>query len=151
MQMIRKPLVPEDVDRQAVEHQQRRALHRALAATALAQLRQKSVDTMLRRHWPNDETAALIVRAAASPLGRDNFPQATIVGLDVMSLVAPQSGAAQLFSRCLRIDLSSIYSINIPNAADGPLPVFVGERAAIPAAEASFAGNAIGPARKMAL
>src|SRR5262245_17468732 len=147
MQMIRKPLVPEDVDRQTVEHQQRRALHRALAATALAQLRQKSVDAVLRRHWPNDETAALIVRAAASPLGRDNFLQATVVSLDVLALVAPESGASKLFSRCLRLDLGSVHAISVPNAADVPLPAFVAERAAIPAAMASFASNAVGPSK----
>src|SRR5262245_53410434 len=151
MQMIRKPLVPEDLDGDRLASEQRRSLHRALTATALGALRQKPTATVLRQCWPSDELAGLVTRSPVSPLGRDGFPQATVTSMDVLSLVAPASAAAQLFARCMRLDLGSSYAVNVPNAATVPLPVFVGEGGAIPAAQASFAASAIGPARKMAL
>src|SRR5262245_66302844 len=102
---FRRPLVPEDLDPARILHEQRRALDRALAAEAIAGLKQQSAAAVLRRNWPGDELASLIFKAAAPPLGTDNFPATSVTSMDVLSLIAPASAATQLFRRCLRLDL----------------------------------------------
>jgi hypothetical protein len=76
-------LVPEDTSnrRHVVHNEQRRALYRALTATAIGRMRNTSAETMLRSMWPTDDDARWLVRAPSSPLDRTQYPTITATRL----------------------------------------------------------------------
>src|SRR5262245_47181521 len=104
------PLVP---DRSALAAADRRSLHRAVAAMALASARGERPETVLRAIWGDDAQAGLILKAAVSPTTTSSYPQ--ITAANILPALAPASASARLFARCLSIDLSGISKVRLPH------------------------------------
>src|SRR5262249_45091456 len=64
-------------------------------------------------------------------------------------LLAPGSAAAQLFARCLQVDLEGVLQVSVPHVATHPLPIFVAEGGPTPVVQPSLAKVIVGPARKL--
>jgi hypothetical protein len=143
--MERRPvIVPEDRNGQ----RERRSVHRAIAACALAKAQRCDPETIMMAAWPRDERAALIVKAAQSPTGTASFPSLDVTGF--FRSLAPGSAALQLFERGLNVDLKGINTFAIPNISSWPpQSVFVAEGAPGPNVQGGFGATVIGPARKI--
>jgi len=138
------PLVP---DRGALAAADRRSLIRAFTAKALAPAPGEDAGEILRRAWPADREAELILRAAVSPTTTADFPAITTAS--VLPALAPMSASARLFVRCLQIDLAGISKVRVPYAAVAPQPGFIAEGGSAPVSQFSLAGVEVGPARKI--
>jgi len=138
------PLVP---DRGALAAADRRSLIRAFTAKALAPAPGEDAGEILRRAWPADREAELILRAAVSPTTTADFPAITTAS--VLPALAPMSASARLFVRCLQIDLAGISKVRVPYAAVAPQPGFIAEKGSAPVSQFSLAGVEVGPARKI--
>jgi Phage capsid family len=138
------PLVP---DRGALAAADRRSLIRAFTAKALAVAPGQDAGDVLRRAWPEDREAGLILRAAVSPIDSGDFPAITTAS--VLPALAPASASARLFARCLQVDLAGIAKVRVPHVAAAPQPGFIAEGEPAPVAELTFAGVDVGPARKI--
>src|SRR5262249_32937237 len=99
--------VPLRPDRGAVHREQTQSLHRAMTAAVLGHMRKQTPAEVLRAHWPRDDAADILLRAAQTPLDREHYPKA--VGVQLLPIVAPSAAATQLFEKCLRLDLSDLY------------------------------------------
>ncbi len=121
--------------------EQRRSLHRALAASVLGY--GCNAGDVVAEHWPSDIGAKLIARGAVDPLDRDHFPALTAI--TVLPVVAPRSAASR------RLDFAGISTISVPSIPSTMLPTFIAEGQPVSAAQASFAAQSIGPVRKLAL
>jgi hypothetical protein len=92
--------IPLRPDPGALERDQRRSFHRAIAAMALSLDGNRGAESLLRRAWPNDTTAQMVLKAAVSPTTAGSFP--TIVATNPLAALAPASAAAQLFEVSVR-------------------------------------------------
>jgi hypothetical protein len=63
-------------------------------------------------------------------------------------LVAPGSAAAQLFDRCMKLDFTGVYQINVPYAGAHATPTFVGEGLPINVVRTLTASTTVGPVKK---
>jgi hypothetical protein len=145
--MNRPSGIPLRPDRDALASADRRSLHRAVTALALANVREQRPETLVRAIWPDDAQASLIVKAAVSPTSTSSYPQITTA--TVLPALAPASASARLFARCLQIDLAGVAKVRVPFTVDAPQPTFVGEGSAAPVAQYSLSGVDCGPARKI--
>jgi hypothetical protein len=146
--MVPRP-VPLRPDRSAVTREQARSLHRALTATVLGRMRNKSAAEVAKASWPGDTTAEWLTRAPTVPLDRTQFP--TISSVQLLPLIAPRSAASLLFERALRLDFSGLTTISVPNASEISGALFVAEGAPIPVSQGALVASVIGPVRKLAL
>jgi hypothetical protein len=139
------PLRPDFAEAQRMERQ---SWHRAVTASALAALKRSEPADVLKSTWPNDQRAALILRAAQDPTSTDDFPAFDRTGL--FQSLAPSSAALQLFELGLKLDLSGINTIRIPNIATWePQPIFVAEGAPGPNVQWGLGKTTLGPTRKI--
>jgi hypothetical protein len=133
-----------------------RSLVRACVAHVLHAIRpeQGHPEAIVARAWPRDQIARDIVTRASSdpPMGtgmagiRPTATSAFVAGLLL------QSAAARLIERGIKVDLDGLASVSIPHASTAtPLPVFIGEGAAIPVAQPQLSNGTVGPTKKMAL
>jgi hypothetical protein len=139
------PLRPDFAEAQRIE---RRSWRRAITAHALASLKGFDPAKVLKAAWPNDDRAALILRAAQRQTGTADFPPLDVIGL--FQDLAPGSAALQLFGRGLRLDLNGVNTIRIPHiAAWEPQPIFVAEGAPGPNVQWGLGRTTLGPTRKV--
>jgi hypothetical protein len=64
--------------------------------------------------------------------------------------MAPQSAAARLFERALRIDLAGIHATNVARLVNVPAPGFVAEGQPIPVVQGDLDATPVGPVHKLA-
>jgi hypothetical protein len=134
-------LVPEDKARVADQfaRDQRRSLVRACTASALAAAAKRPAESVLKAAWPDDHTAAILLKAASSPTDTSGFPGLT--GVAALQHLAPASVALQLFDRALKVNLDGIASVKVPFVATPPTASFVAEAGPAPPWCRSRAGN----------
>ena len=133
----------------AASRAQRRAIFRTAAASVFGYLRNTSTTDMARSMWPDDDEVRLYTRAAVPPLDTGRYPALTPVRF--ISLVAPKSGMAQVADYCVRLDLTGLVSIGVPNSVEVPGGVFVGEGNPIPVGQPLINNSVLGPVRKIGL
>jgi hypothetical protein len=139
------PLRPDFAEAQRLE---RRSWHHVVTANVLAALKRSDPADVLKSAWPTDQRAALILRAAQNPTSTDDFPAFDKTGL--FQSLAPSSAALQLFERGLKLDLSGVSTIRIPNIASWePQPIFVAEGATGPNVQWGLGRTTLGPTRKI--
>jgi hypothetical protein len=125
-----------------------RSWHRAIAASALGVAQRGDPAKILKQAWPHDERAAVILRGAVGPTPVPDFPALNIA--EAFRSLAPGSAALALFERGLKLDLTGLNSIRVPNIASWPAqPVFVAEGAPGPSVQWRFGGAVVGPTRKI--
>jgi hypothetical protein len=112
-----------------------------------------------RSLWADDEvTLAVLQRAAVSPAsttvsGWASQLAATSVA-DFVESLKPQSAAAALIARCLKVPLNGSSTVTIPRRSGAPASVdaaWVEEGAPAPVIQYSLSGGTLGPMRKMVL
>jgi hypothetical protein len=139
-------------DRAETFRAERRAWARAITCRALANNERGSAAQIMRRNWPHDGRAELILKSPVSPASTTNtgLPGHDVV--DAFRSLAPGSAAFQLFDHpsALKLDLRGVRSISIPHVASfPPAPVFVGEGSPGPVVQWSLMKSAVGPVRKI--
>jgi hypothetical protein len=104
-----RSIVPLRPDHREREHIERRSWSRALAASALSSTQRGTAEKILRRTWPGDGRADVILKTAMSPTSTTDFPAADVVG--AFKSLAPGSAAWKLFGReaALKLDLSGLH------------------------------------------
>lgn len=141
--------IPLRPDAGALLADQRRSLHRALAAKVLGVTTREPAHRIVERVWGDDYRAALIVKAPSAPTTAAGSPLSqTRVG-DLL-LIAPGSAAAQLFQRCLRLDFDGgVSQYLVPYIGTHPTPLFVAEGSPVPVVQGVFGHAALGPVKKL--
>jgi hypothetical protein len=129
-----RALVPEDLARNGAG--QRRSLHRAITALALAAAQRRAPGPILKAAWPNDSAAELVLRAASSPTTMAGFP--TVSTVETLPALAPGSAAVQLFRQSLQLDLSGVATVRIPHVAMAPIASFIAEGEPAPVTDFVF-------------
>ena len=119
-------------------------MQRMLTAVALAD---RNPRAFLQRAWPDDETAALLLRAVSTPTTSTTYPTYTSAATLPASPQRPQPRGS--IPRAVQIDLSGIAQVNVPRGATQPQPGFIPEGAAAPLAQFSLAAITVGPAKKI--
>jgi hypothetical protein len=68
-----------------------------------------------------------------------------------LSLLAPQSAAAQLLAEAVQLNLNGILSLQLPYIPPSgrPVPIFIGEGSPAPAVNLAVSNQVLGPARKI--
>jgi hypothetical protein len=118
---------------------------RTIAAHALSKLRNEPLERVARKAFGD---VPLLTRAPVTPQSSPvTGVSQTRVG-DLM-LIAPQSAAAQLFARCMRLDLNGLYTIQVPYASVHAVPLFAGEGLPINIVKSPVAVTTVGPVRKL--
>jgi hypothetical protein len=144
--------IPLRPDREALRNASIRSFTRAVCASLLASDSRgtASADEMMFRHWPNDENAGLVLRAASNPATLTTPAWAGALGYtataDLLSSLAPASAGTALLRRCLSLTWDNAAGIKIPaiNAA-ASYASFVGEGAPIPVAQFTTGGITLAP------
>jgi hypothetical protein len=127
-----------------------RSWHRAIAANALAILRDKKPEAILRSAWPNDDRAMLLLKAAVHSTSTADYPVQNV--FEAYRSLAPGSAAFQLFELGRKLDLTGRNTVSIPGLANpAPHEIFVTESGAIPVIQWNFASTTVGPTRKIAV
>jgi hypothetical protein len=141
--------IPLRPDPDALERSERRSILHAITALALntGHDQHAIADDFVQREWPLDGTAARIIKGAVSPTTTGGYP--VITTPSVLQSLAPASASAQLFAKCLRLDLSGIAKVRMPYIAGAPVPIFITEGGAAPVAQFTVAGVDVGPVRKI--
>jgi hypothetical protein len=140
--------IPLRPDRAAFAAEQRRSLCRAVAALVLGAAKDTEPAAVLRSAWPDDNRAALVLRAVSNPADTT----ITALGLDAVTTLpalAPQSAALQLFALGAKLDLGGKHTIAVPNVAVPPAPVFIAENMPAPSTQLTFAKTLLGPVKKI--
>jgi hypothetical protein len=145
---IRRPLVPEDLNREAFARETRRSLVRALTCATLAGLRGGNATDILERTWGGDDhIARLLLRAATTPTSTGSFPAAE--GLAGLVLLAPSSGALRLFGEQTKLTLGQNSTVRVPGVGTPPVAPFVPELSPGPLLQGALAAATLGPVRKL--
>jgi hypothetical protein len=148
--MSRDPPIPLRPDVHAREREQRRALHRTMAAHALAKLHGMTPDAIVAKNWPGD----VLTRAAVSPTDTISAaPYAPVVTGNALTGLAPASAAARLFEHpnTIKLDFKGVASYSIPRGTLTPVPIFIGETQPMPMSQLAMASTTVGPTRKILL
>jgi hypothetical protein len=142
--------IPLRVDRDALVADQRRSLYRAIAAKVLGARSREPAHRIVERAWPDDHRAMLITRAPTTPTSTTAAAALAQTRTGDLFLVAPGSAAAQLFSRCPRLDFDGVSQFLVPYVGAHPTPLFVAEGAPIPVGQAGLGHATVGPVHKLA-
>jgi hypothetical protein len=125
-----------------------RSVLRAVAASYLATVKGVDPVRFLKKTWPRDEGAELILKASVSPTSTTSFPSNDQVG--TLRSVAPGSAALKLFDAGVKFDLTGVTTVRVPFVPGLPTKaVFVGEGQPAPAIQFGTAAAIVGPARKV--
>ena len=124
--------------------------HRTLAGHVLGRVHDQSPDKVVRGAWPDDHRAAVLTRAASSPLDTTSGAALTATKTSPLLLVAPPSAAARLFENCVQLDFAGVYAFYVPHVNTHPAPLFVSEGSPIPFVQPSTGKATVGPVRKLA-
>jgi hypothetical protein len=143
--------IPLRPDPAAYVAEQRRSLHRAATAIALTTGRKDlNAEQFLRRAWPDDARAGVILRAATTPTSTTTSGLPAVTTVALFRSLAPASAALQLFERGMSVDLTGISAVTMPTLAALPAgAVFVAEGTPAPAIDLSFASISVGPTKKI--
>jgi len=129
---------------------ERRSWHRAIAASALGAVQHGDPARILKGAWPRDERAATILRSATAPADTTSAAALAPDLVDAFRSLAPGSAALRLFEAGLKIELTGVHSVKLPDVASWPpQPIFVAEGAPAPNLQWGFTGTVIGPTRKI--
>jgi hypothetical protein len=139
--------IPIRPDRAALILDRHRSLVHGLTCLALNSGHRARAAELLQSEWPNDRQAEWVVKAAVSPTSTSSYPAITTTG--VLQSLSPASASAQLFDRCLRVDLQGVLKVRIPYVVTAPVPIFIAEAAAAPVASLNIAGVDVGPVKKI--
>jgi hypothetical protein len=142
--------IPFRADANAIAAENHRSTMRMLFAVALSPVKKQSAESIIAEHWPNDATAALLTRAAMTPINTttSGLPMLSVVRL--LPSLAPGSAASRLFAQAgLKLDFTRKYQFFLPHIGTLPEPVFVGENGAFPVVQGLLAGVVVGPTTKM--
>jgi hypothetical protein len=142
--------IPLRPDPAALEREQRRSLIRAATAVALGAVSRRPAHEILAGAWPHDRDAELVLRAAVTPTTMTSAAAISVDAIAFLVSMAPQSAAARLFERALRINLQGVHATNIARLVNVPAPGFVAEGAPIPVIAGDFDATPVGPVFKMA-
>ena len=142
-----RPGIPFRLDRNELARAGRMSIARAVTAMALAPSRRLSPADLLRKTWPADDGAAVVLKAAQSPTATANFPSQPIV--TALRRLAPASVALRLFEQALQVDLTGLTSVKVPIVATPPTASFVGELSPAPMLQIGLATVEVGPAKKL--
>ena len=147
---MRPQPIPLRPDRHALERDQRRTLHRLMAATTLAKLHGTTIDKVVEQNWPNDTHTKAAVNVATTANTTTLVP--VIVGPALTGL-APSSAAARLFEHpsIIKLDFKGVAQYAIPRGATVPTPIFIAEAAPFPMHQLAFASTVVGPPKKILL
>jgi hypothetical protein len=145
-----RPLVPEDIAADPVrEH---RSLLRAITAEVIASRnRSQSAEAILRRIWPDDRRAAVILKAPSPPASSTSASALQVTPLALLVLLAPQSSALRLFGAQVELNLGRNASVRFPSVAVPPAAAFCAELSSGPVVQIGFEGTTIGPVKKIML
>jgi hypothetical protein len=129
--------IPLRPDAAALRERNVRAITRSCIATARSKASEKdlAVSEIVRRTWPNDETARLITRAASEPPATISGTAALgrIVLPDFVQAMAPFSAAADLIKGGLQFAFDGAVYISVPSFTAIPTGVaYCGESQPIP-------------------
>ena len=127
----------------------RRSWLNVITAHALAAGSREDPAKLLKRNWPDDARAALIMRGAVSPTTSEIYPAYDPVG--PFRSTAPGAALPKLLDRgALKLNMQGVHTIRIPHVAGlPPVPVFVGEGQAAPNLQWTFASTTLGPVKKV--
>jgi hypothetical protein len=98
---------------------------RAITATVMGKAGGRTPTAIVRRDWPNDAGAELLVKAASSPAMTSTPSWAGVLTFsqhaDLISLLAPGSAGAALLARCLQLQWpQGVNSLSVPSIDSGP-------------------------------
>jgi hypothetical protein len=142
--------VPLRPDYSAAASNQFRSVQRAITAIAIGAVTQEHYEKILARHWPRDDTAAVILKAAVSISDTTtvtSVPETAVAAF--LGGLAPQSAAVRLFERCVRLNFAGVYQYTIPRATTWAAPVFVAEGGPMPILLDVIGNVTVGPTKKM--
>lgn len=143
---VRKPLYPPS--RADLAADQRRSMIRAITGIAFSS-EDRSGEAYVSAAWPNDSLAGIIARTAVPPMAIASSGLPSIVAVNVLPSIAPQSAAVRLFAKCMRVDLDRKTQVFVPRGVPGVMPIFIGEGMPSPVIKLSFTSGVIGPPRKI--
>jgi hypothetical protein len=124
-----------------------RSIQRAITASVIATLKGCPVEKVLRTLWPRDEGAALLFKAAQTPLKASDYIHYDAVG--AFRSLAPASAALKLFDASVKVDLTGVTTVSVPRFSLSNKAVFVPEAGPAPALQLAGSGTVVGPARKV--
>jgi len=130
-----------------LEHEQRRALFRAITAIALSARHKADPLALVRRTWNGDRNAELLIKAARGPIMTGDITG--VESVRSLVLLAPRSAAVRLFEAGVQIDLTGIARVRVPNVASAPSAHWVAEGQPAPFPNAALGSAFVGPARKI--
>ena len=144
-----RPLVPEDLRRDpgALARAGRTSISRAVTSLLLAKSHNMAPGELLRRTWPDDAGAAVVLKAAQDPLATTDFPGQSLV--TALRRLAPTSVALRVFEQALQVDLAGLNTVKVPIVATAPTASFVGEMAPAPMLQLGLGDLTVGPVRKL--
>ncbi|MGY8681105.1 hypothetical protein Q2941_25355 [Bradyrhizobium sp. UFLA05-153] len=126
-----------------------RSLQRAFTASVLAKIQNTTPERVLKANWSRDEGAQLILRGAVSPSATTGgYPATDVIG--AFRSLAPGSAALALLDAGMKLELTGVNTIKVPNLASQPprFP-FVAEGAPSPVVRLNFGQTTLGPTRKV--
>ena len=116
----------------------------------MAAARNEDPARILKRHWPNDDRAAVIMRAGVSQTTSEIYPAYDRTG--PYQSIAPGAALPKLLGRpdVLKLDMRGVHTYRIPNDAGlPPVPIFIAEGAPAPNVQLPFAPTILGPVKKV--
>lgn len=140
--------IPLRPDLGAREREQRRTLHRVLAANALGAIHKVAPEHIAARAWPNDTAT----KAAVDITNTTNAAAyAPTVNSTALTGIAPVSAAARLFEhpRVIQLDFAGVNIYAVPRGSLTPVPIFIAEGAPMPMSQVALTPTMIGPTRKI--
>jgi len=147
----RKPLLPPDGPRIRTGHL---SLMRAITSMLIAHVDSDHSPAVLRKNWPGDKTAELLLKAATSPATTNTATWAGELAMtavaDFLLSLGPISAGAQLLRRGVQLQFGGAASIRVPGVvAAASNAGFVAEAAPIPVRQLALSGPTLEP-RKFA-
>lgn len=135
-------------------HDPLRDFRRLATVRVLAHLRDRMVDQIAVELYGKDGGEA-VLKAAVSPAATDDWGSELSSGVRLaafLDTLRPQSAAAQLIERGVRVDLSGVGSATIPSlSAEFPEPAWVAEGAPIPAHGGTLGSVTLAPKKLAAI